>query len=64
MFNKDNFFDLVLEDFQLGKMTEKPFYVTGRFLQRNYKIKNLRKLQFSEAFIVLFWLRCARHHFP
>lgn len=38
MINTDNFFDLLAEDLQLGKVIEKPIQVTGGFMHRMFKV--------------------------
>ena len=36
--NMDNFFNLVAEDLQLGKVLKNPVQVTGGFMHRMFKI--------------------------
>ena len=38
MINTNNFFNLVAEDLQLGKVLENPVQVTGGFMHRMFKI--------------------------
>lgn len=38
MINTNNFFNLVAEDLQLGKVLENPVQVTGGFMYRMFKI--------------------------
>lgn len=37
MINTDDFFDIVSEQLQLGKVLEKPVQVTGGFMHRMFK---------------------------